>query len=180
MRRLLADMLEDLRHLEERFTAVTREIEAHAAQDERSRRLLTVPGIGPLVATAILASAGDGRQFRSAGDMGACLGLVPRQHSTGSDFFFQLKYVRWLMPARRQISATGIPSAPRFKMNAFWASEKFDAFIVFRSSQPGDVTAENPIPNDPVFRDQSINYSDEGMAVDTIPSTRATVARTVS
>jgi len=83
MRRLLADLLDDLRHIEERIAAVTREIEANAAQDERSRRLMTVPGIGPLVATAILASAGDGRQFRSARDMAAWLGLVPRQHSTG-------------------------------------------------------------------------------------------------
>jgi len=80
MRRLLADLLDDLRRLEERIACVTREIEATAAQDERSRRLMTVPGIGPLVATAILASAGDGRQFRSARDMAAWLGLVPRQH----------------------------------------------------------------------------------------------------
>src|SRR5258708_37046382 len=40
-------------------------------------------------------------------------------------------------PALRQISATGIPSEPCFKMNAFWASENFEAFIVLRSSQPG-------------------------------------------
>ncbi len=73
MRRLLADLLDDLRRLEERIACVTREIEATAAQDERSRRLMTVPGIGPLVATAIFASAGDGRQFRSARDMAAWL-----------------------------------------------------------------------------------------------------------
>lgn len=48
----------------------------------------------------------------------------------------QLKYVAGLIPARRQISATGIPSAPCFKMNAFCGSENFDAFIVFHSSQP--------------------------------------------
>lgn len=83
MRHLLADLFSDLRRLEERIAEVTREIEANAAQDERARRLMTVPGIGPLVATAILASAGDGRQFRRARDMAAWLGLVPRQHSTG-------------------------------------------------------------------------------------------------
>lgn len=83
VRRLLGDLFGDLQHLEERITEVTREIEANAAHDERSRRLMTVPGIGPLLATAILASAGDGRQFRTARDMAACLGLVPRQHSTG-------------------------------------------------------------------------------------------------
>jgi transposase len=83
MRRLLTDLFADLRRLEERIAEVTREIEASAAQDERCRRLMTVPGVGPMVATAIVASAGDGRQFRTARDMAAWLGLVPRQHSTG-------------------------------------------------------------------------------------------------
>jgi len=40
-------------------------------------------------------------------------------------------------PALRQISATGIPSLPCFRMNAFWASENREAFIVLRSSEPG-------------------------------------------
>jgi hypothetical protein len=46
------------------------------------RRLL-VPGIGPLAATALLAAAGNGQQFRKARDMAAWLGLVPQQHTTG-------------------------------------------------------------------------------------------------
>jgi transposase len=83
MRRLLADLFEDLRKLEQRIAEVSREIEAIAARDDRARRLMTVPGIGPLVATAIVAAAGDGRQFRRARDMAAWLGLVPREHSTG-------------------------------------------------------------------------------------------------
>src|ERR1700722_18065018 len=41
------------------------------------------------------------------------------------------------------MSATGTPSAPCRRMNAFCASENFEAFIVFRSSQPGEITAEN-------------------------------------
>jgi hypothetical protein len=49
-----------------------------------------------------------------------------------------LKQVAWLIPALRQTSATGIPSAHCFKMNAFWASENLDAFIALRSSQPGN------------------------------------------
>jgi hypothetical protein len=46
-----------------------------------------------------------------------------RRISSGSSpsyFFFQLKYVAWLIPALRQMSDTGIPSVPCFKMNAFW------------------------------------------------------------
>ena len=83
MRRLLAELFDDLKKLELRIADVSREIEAIAACDDRSRRLMTVPGIGPLTATAIVAAAGDGRQFRRARDMAAWLGLVPREHSTG-------------------------------------------------------------------------------------------------
>ena len=60
-----------------------------------------------------------------------------------SYFFFQLKSVAWLIPTRRQISATGIPSAPCFRMNAFCACENFEASIALRSSRPRAVTAEN-------------------------------------
>jgi transposase len=83
MRRLLRDLFDDLKRLDERIVEITREIETNAAQDYRSRRLMTVLGIGPLIATAILTSAGDGKQFRTARDMAAWLGLVPRRHSTG-------------------------------------------------------------------------------------------------
>jgi hypothetical protein len=56
--------------------------------------------------------------------------------SRPSYFFFQLKYVAWPIRALRQTSATGIPSEPCFKMNAFCASVNFDAFILLPSSQP--------------------------------------------
>ncbi|KAF2989103.1 IS110 family transposase (plasmid) [Methylocystis sp. MJC1] len=83
MRRLLLDLFEDLKRLELRIGQVTKEIEAIAAVDDRARRLMTVPGIGALAATAIVATAGDGQQFKKARDMAAWLGLVPRQFSTG-------------------------------------------------------------------------------------------------
>ena len=66
MRRTLARLFDDLVELENRIAEVTREIEALASRDDRARRLMTVPGIGPLVATAFVASAGDGSQFRRA------------------------------------------------------------------------------------------------------------------
>lgn len=83
MRKLLAELTEDLRAAEARIAEVTREIEALAQRDDRARRLATIPGIGPLGATALVAAAGDGRQFKKARDLAAWLGLVPRQHSTG-------------------------------------------------------------------------------------------------
>lgn len=51
-----------------------------------------------------------------------------------SYFFFQLKYVVWLIITLQQISVTGGPSAPCFNMNAFWTPENCNAFIVSRSS----------------------------------------------
>jgi transposase len=83
MRRLLQDLFSDLKRLEERIAEVTRNIEAIASQEDSTRRLMSIPGVGPLVATAILAAAGDGRQFNRARDMAAWLGLVPQQYSTG-------------------------------------------------------------------------------------------------
>jgi transposase len=61
-------------------TALLREV---AGQSELCRRVLTVPGIGPIVSTAIIAAVGNARMFRRGRDMAAWLGLVPRQHSTG-------------------------------------------------------------------------------------------------
>jgi len=82
MRRMLTALFEDVVGLDRRIAGASREIEGLAACDDRARRLMTIPGIGPLGATALLAAIGDGRQFRRARDL-AWLGLVPREHSTG-------------------------------------------------------------------------------------------------
>ena len=58
-------------------------IEGEARQDEAARRLISIPGIGILGATGLIAAIGDGSGFRRGRDLGAWLGLVPRQHSTG-------------------------------------------------------------------------------------------------
>ncbi|APG86901.1 transposase (plasmid) [Sinorhizobium americanum CCGM7] len=83
MRRLLGDLHVDLLRLEERIRQVTKEIEAIADREDVARRLMTIPGVGALGATALLAAIGDGQQFRKARDLAAWLGLVPRQYSTG-------------------------------------------------------------------------------------------------
>lgn len=83
MRRLLGELCEELAQLELRIATVSREIEATAASSEVARRLATIPGIGPLGATAIVAAIGEGKQFKKARDLAAWIGLVPRQYSTG-------------------------------------------------------------------------------------------------
>lgn len=82
-RSVLRDLHDDFRRLEARIRQVSDDIEKIADTDERARRLMTIPGIGPLGATAILSAIGDPTRFSKARDIAAWLGLVPRQYSTG-------------------------------------------------------------------------------------------------
>lgn len=83
MRLLLTGLQEDLTRLDERVTQLDRVIERSAREDATACRLQQIPGVGPITASALVASVGDARQFRRARDMAAWLGLVPRQHSSG-------------------------------------------------------------------------------------------------
>ena len=80
---MIEGLATDLHHLDERLDALTAEIEALAGSDEACRRLMTIPGIGPIIAGAMVATIGDGSAFRRGRDFGAWLGLVQRQISTG-------------------------------------------------------------------------------------------------
>jgi transposase len=77
---LLAGQLDDI---EERIGKVDAEIRAWHRASLVSKRLAKVPGIGPVIATAIVATVADARLFRSGRELAAWLGLVPRQRSTG-------------------------------------------------------------------------------------------------
>ena len=83
MIRMIADLNGDWRHLDERLEDVTAEIEALAMADAACRRLMTVPGIGPIISSAMVAAIGEGAAFPKGRDFAAWLGLVPRQISTG-------------------------------------------------------------------------------------------------
>lgn len=83
IRRLLAEMREEWLDLDRRIEALDREFVELARNDAGARRLTTIPGIGALNATALVAAVGDGTTFARARDLGAWLGLVPRQHTTG-------------------------------------------------------------------------------------------------
>lgn len=82
-RTILRDLYEDLQRLDVRIRQVSDEIEDIADAYERARRLMTIPGIGPLGATAILSAIGDPERFSKARDVAAWLGPVPRRYSTG-------------------------------------------------------------------------------------------------
>ena len=83
MVRVIEGLSDDWRRLDERIEDVTREIEALAKADEACRRLMTVPGVGPIIAGAMVAAVGNGAAFAKGRDFAAWLGLVPRQISTG-------------------------------------------------------------------------------------------------
>jgi len=72
-----------LAHLETEIAKLDAEITRRAKENELARRLMTVPGIGPLIATAIATLAPPAENFHKARDFAAWLGLTPRQHSTG-------------------------------------------------------------------------------------------------
>ena len=82
-RATLSVLVEGLCHLEERIATLDAEIARRAREDETARRLMTIPGIGPLIATALATLAPPPETFRRARDFAAWLGLTPRQHSTG-------------------------------------------------------------------------------------------------
>lgn len=68
---------------DEQIARLDAEISRRAKENEVARRLMTIPGIGPLIATALAVLAPPPETFRSGRDFAAWLGLVPRQHSTG-------------------------------------------------------------------------------------------------
>ena len=82
-RGLLAQLYEQLCEFDERIRGYDRQITALFQSQEACRRIEAVEGIGPLSATALVATFGDGRQFATARQFAAALGLVPAQHGTG-------------------------------------------------------------------------------------------------
>ena len=82
-RMCLAALGAHLRRLKEQILEFDRTIMAWHRSDEASRRLDAIPGVGPMLATALVASVADPRVFRSGRNFSAWIGLVPKQHSSG-------------------------------------------------------------------------------------------------
>ena len=83
MVRVIEDLAGDWRRLDERIEGLSTEITAIAHQDVACNRLMTVPGVGPIISSAMVAAIGTGDVFSKGRDFGAWLGLVPKQISTG-------------------------------------------------------------------------------------------------
>jgi transposase len=83
MQAIAQGLWREWQQLEREINDVSTEIDSVAKTDPACRRLMAVPGVGPIVATALVAAVGDGSAFQRGRDLAAWLGLVPRQHSTG-------------------------------------------------------------------------------------------------
>ena len=85
-RQLLHGLWEDLLTLDSRLKSIDKQIEQLARDNDVTRRLQQLRGVGPLIATALVATVGDGRQYRKGRQMASALGLTPRQSSSGDKF----------------------------------------------------------------------------------------------
>ncbi len=82
-RQLLQGLWGDLYVLDQRMAELDQQIAVIAQENPVAKRLQQLRGVGPLIATALVATIGDARQYRKGRDMAAAIGLTPRQHSSG-------------------------------------------------------------------------------------------------
>jgi transposase len=80
---LLQRLYEHMKDLDKQVDEMDAKIQQWHRGSQKSRRLAEIPGIGPITATALVASIGDARSFKNGRQLAAWLGLVPRQHSSG-------------------------------------------------------------------------------------------------
>src|SRR4029079_3699220 len=83
MVRIIEDLAGDWRRLDDRVEGLSSEIQSIARQDSGCERLMSVPGIGPIISSAMVAAIGTGDAFSKGRDFAAWLGLVPRPISSG-------------------------------------------------------------------------------------------------
>ncbi len=83
MRKLLERLNDNLKEMDRQVTELELQIKLWHRDSEASRKLEAIPGIGPITASAIVATVGNAAEFKNGRQLAAWLGLVPRQHSSG-------------------------------------------------------------------------------------------------
>jgi len=83
MRDIITGLYEDWLWLDGRIDATTAEIESISQSELNCQRLMSIPGIGPIISTSMVAAVGTGEAFDRGRDFAAWLGLIPKQYSTG-------------------------------------------------------------------------------------------------
>ena len=125
MAELILGLYEDWCGLDARIETVTGEIEALSRTEPTCQRLMSVPGIGPLISTGLVAAINTGEAFDRGRDFGAWLGLVPRQHSTGGRSILGRiskrgsKYLRTLLIQAAKVLLMRPHNWPRYSFGAW-------------------------------------------------------------
>src|SRR5262245_8570510 len=120
---LIGELVQDWRRLDERIAAVSADIQSLVEQDEACQRVMTVPGVGPIISSAVVAAIGNGAGFTQGRDFGAWLGLGPKQESTGDRTILGKiskrgnKYLRTLFVQAAHVVLARRPSAA---MRGLW------------------------------------------------------------
>jgi len=123
--KLIRGLYEDWCCLDKRIDSVTGEIEDLSQAEAKCRRLMSVPGIGPLISTAVVAAISTGEAFERGRDFAAWLGLVPRQHSTGGRSVLGRiskrgsRYLRTLLIQAAKVLLMRPHNWPRFSFGAW-------------------------------------------------------------
>ena len=112
---------EEREQLAEKIDRADKSVEKIARENEACRRLVKMPGVGPVTATAIIATIGNGAAFRKGRDFAAWLGVVPEEHSTGGEqTLWKIpqrgnQYLRRLFVQGREPNAAPDQAVVRFK-----------------------------------------------------------------
>lgn len=83
MRNLIARLTENLKEMDRQAKELEAQIQRWHRENEASRKLAEIPGLGPITASAIVATVGDAREFKNGRQLAAWMGLVPKQNSSG-------------------------------------------------------------------------------------------------
>lgn len=83
MKEAINELYEEFKEISKRIDKYDKKIELLSNQNKSCKLLKTIPGIGPIVSTALYAAMGNGSQFKNGREMAAHIGLVPKQHSSG-------------------------------------------------------------------------------------------------
>jgi transposase len=130
-REALLAVADQLRDAHERVAAIERKIVSWHRSNEQSRQLETIPGIGPITASAIAATITDASLFRSGRELAAWIGLVPRQNSSGGKE--RLGHIsKKGDPYIRRLLVIGAHAVLRFARNGKATTTKWAAALLAR------------------------------------------------
>ncbi len=125
MRKLILGLQHDWIWLDRRIEMTTSEIKEVSETEPGCQRLMTIPGIGSLISTAVVAAVGEGEAYDRGRDFAAWLGLVPRQHSTGGRTILGRitkrgsRYLRMLFVQAAQVIMMRPKNWPKFSFGAW-------------------------------------------------------------